>query len=402
MATPVPWLFYYGASSNLSGGPRTVLNLLERLDRQAFDPVFVSTGDSLLAEEVRALGVTTVMAPLPSVLAVRDGKALTYAAVDKLRSLGALLAYNRRIAHIGRRCQIGGIWGRNAKTMLFVGMAARQLGVPLVWDIGMETESRGLMRLLHRVCLNLADVVVTQAPNQPAHIFGAALADTFDKKFVAIYPGIDDERSAALEQARRQARRSEYFRLLMIGTIHPRKNQLMLLHALPNLIARYPQIQVVFAGATGDSAYFQQLQDVVQTERLSSHVAFLGWRDDIPTLIGQSDMLVLCSHNEGVPHVVREAMWAGLPVIATAVGGVPDVIQPNQTGFLVEPDDTLQLQRLIEFCLLHPEIRRVIANNARRFAQQRFVVAAWADAYNSLLRRLCTAPSSNVDLSVMR
>lgn len=370
-----------------------MLNLLGQLDRDSFRPIFVSYGESPLSDQLLKHGIETVQVPLPPILDVRDGKAFSYSIAGKLRSLRALIAYNSAIERVGRAYRVGGIWGRNAKSILLTGLAARRLGVPLIWDIGLEAESRGLMRLLHWICLHLATVIVTQARSQPARIFGPLRATIFAAKFVPIYPGIDADRGALLRNAGdRGAQADRPFTILSIGTIHPRKNQRMLLQAMRKLVRQYPNLRVLFVGAVGDQAYFSQLKEVTWSEGLEPYAAFLGWRDDIPELLGQSDLFVLCSDNEGVPHAVREAMLAGLPVIATAVGGLPEIIQHGETGFLIPKDAPESLENAIEHCLLNPGVRRSVGENARRFAEQHFSIAAWGAQYNDLLRRLSHKP----------
>lgn len=409
MNQPIPLLFYVPYRQTFTGGPRVLLNLLTRLDRTQFQPICVAQQENPLTEQLRQNQIETVIVPFPPILDVYNEGVFSYSAIDKLRSIKALIDYNRQIEQIGRQYQVRGIWGRNVKTVLLVGIAAQRLKVPLVWDIGMEKESRGVMRLLHWIGLNLATVVVTEAASQPRNIFDPIATKLFGSKFVSIHPGIDSDRIAALLKGRKSpdetnllngSQFNNHFNILTIGTIHPRKNQLMLLRAVKNLLQRYPQIRVRLAGAATDQTYFSICQQFVQDEALSPYVTFLGWRDDVPTLMSQTDLFVLCSQNEGIPYVIHEAMHAAVPIVATAVGGVPDAIEQGKTGFLVAKDDVAQLQQVIEHCIIHPQLCQSLGQQAREVATQKFSVTEWSSQYSVLLLRLCQATGQATDQGI--
>jgi glycosyltransferase involved in cell wall biosynthesis len=395
MSQPIPLLFYVPYRHSLTGGPRVLLNLLTRLDRTQVQPIAVAQQESPFTDQLRQSQIETVIVPFPPILAVYHEGVFAYSLVDKLRSAKALLDYNQQIAEIGRRYQVQGIWGRNVKTILLVGMAARRLGVPLIWDIGMEKESRGLMQVLHWIGLSLATVVVTEAAIQPSQIFDPIAVKRFASKFIAIHPGIDSERVAALltkpEPSPVASQVRDRFHILTVGTIHPRKNQLLLLRAIQDLVQRYPQLRISFVGAATDEAYFSACQQFVQDQALEPYVDFLGWREDIPALMQQADLFVLCSQNEGIPYVIHEAMHAAVPIIATAVGGIPEAIESGRTGFLVAKEDVTQLQQAIEHCLTHPDACVSVGQRAREVAAEKFSVTKWSSQYNSLLLRLCQA-----------
>lgn len=390
---PIPILFYVPYSKTFTGAPRVFLNLIDRLDRTQFRPICVAHREGRLTAALRDRQLDILIVPLPPILDVENEGVFAYSWTDKLLSFKALLDYNRQIEGIGRQYGVRGIWGRNVKTVLFVGLAARNLGVPLVWDIGMEKPSRGLMRLLHWIGLSLATVVVTQAESQPREIFDRMALRQFSRKFMTISPGTGLDRIASvLSQRSTEDTRSQSpapFTILNVGTIQPRKNQFLLLQAIEPLVYRYPQLRVQIAGTPTDEDYFAQCQQFVQIAGLSPFVTFLGWRDDIPDLMRQSDLLVLCSQNEGIPYVIREAMHAALPIVATAVGGVPEAITDGETGFLIAPNDAIHLRQAIEHCLLNPEHCEAIGQRAREAAQQKFSIAGWSSRYNDLLRQLC-------------
>jgi glycosyltransferase involved in cell wall biosynthesis len=109
---------------------------------------------------------------------------------------------------------------------------------------------------------------------------------------------------------------------------------------------------VWFAGDVGigdTSGYPQRLKSLVQNSGIENQVHFLGWRNDIPDLMIRADVVVLPSHTEGLPRVIQEAIMLRRPVIATRVGGIPDLIQDGKTGFLVNIEEEVALAKKIRF-----------------------------------------------------
>jgi glycosyltransferase involved in cell wall biosynthesis len=365
---------------------------MEQLDRTKIHPICVASCPSHLTDRLQQIGIDSLIVPFPAILNVYNEAVFAYSLFDKIKSVQALLDYNARIAGIGQQYQVRGIWGRNVKSILLLGLAARWLQVPLVWDIGMEKESRGLMKILHWLGLNLAASIVTQAASQPQEIFGSQ-AQRFASKFITIPPGVSLAVPVASHRAGRCAEQTIRSIdsppvILMVGTVNPRKNQLMLLRAVADLYPKYP-LCVRIAGPITDESYFSTCQDFMQSAGLTKIVEFLGWRNDIAQLMQQSQLLVLCSQNEGVPHVLREAMQAGLTPIATAVGGIPEVIEHGKTGFLIERNNVDQLRLTIQDCLTHPEICVRMGHQAAEAAVQKFSWTAWSNQYNLLLQKLC-------------
>jgi glycosyltransferase involved in cell wall biosynthesis len=94
-------------------------------------------------------------------------------------------------------------------------------------------------------------------------------------------------------------------------------------------------------------------------------VRFLGETHDVNVLLAESDVLVLSSDHEGTPNVLLEAACAGLPVVATAVGGVPDIVGDGTTGILVPPDDPAALASALARLAGDPKLRRRMGDAAR-------------------------------------
>jgi glycosyltransferase involved in cell wall biosynthesis len=121
----------------------------------------------------------------------------------------------------------------------------------------------------------------------------------------------------------------------------------------------------------GDGERREELQRLAHRLGLGSRVHFLGWRDDLETILGGLDVVICSSRNEGTPVALIEAMAAGVPVLSTDVGGVGDLVTHGETGWLVPPGDPSALARGIERLLGDPPLRHRLAGAARPVALER-------------------------------
>ena len=158
--------------------------------------------------------------------------------------------------------------------------------------------------------------------------------------------------------------------ILFLGRIGPRKGAFDLIAAFANLAPRYPDLRLTLAG-DGQTA---EARDAARTLGLTHRITILDWID-APTrtaLLAQTTIYVLPSRNEGLPMSVLEAMAAGLAVVTTPVGGVPDLITSGESGLLVPPGDVPALTAALATLLDDPARRAQLGAAARRHIAQSF------------------------------
>lgn len=137
----------------------------------------------------------------------------------------------------------------------------------------------------------------------------------------------------------------------------------------------------------GDGPDRPQVESELVRLRLANAVRLLGERTDVPELLAGSDVFVLSSASEGLPLSVAEAMAAGLPVVASAVGGVPELVVDGETGFLVPPGEPERLAEAVEPLLSDPALRRQMGRSGRARAEELFDLTAFRRAHVELYRR---------------
>jgi glycosyltransferase involved in cell wall biosynthesis len=173
--------------------------------------------------------------------------------------------------------------------------------------------------------------------------------------------------------------------LLYPGTIDERKNVLDLVRAMAIVSEPLPHAQLRIAGRTTNQAYYRQVQGLIAEKGLQKNVALIGLQD-IEAMMqeyARSAVVVLASRQETAPMAVTEAMAAAKPVVATRVGGVPDLVEDGHTGYLVEAGDVTGLARKTIELLQNDGLRLRMGQRARELAQ-RFRLENVASQYRRL------------------
>jgi glycosyltransferase involved in cell wall biosynthesis len=166
-----------------------------------------------------------------------------------------------------------------------------------------------------------------------------------------------------------------------VGRLEPQKNPMLLVQAFAAL--NHPSIHLIMLG---EGSLREKLVAYIREHGLERRVHLLGKRNEIPECLAASDVFVLSSNWEGNPLAVMEAMAAGLPVVGTAVGGVPELLESGQQGILVPPGDCAAFTEAMRTLLNDPEKRTAMANAALAHAIATFNVERMVLGYESIYR----------------
>jgi len=256
---------------------------------------------------------------------------------------------------------------------------ARAVGVPVV--IGSQRQLGDLLtprqRLAQSACFRLCDRIVCNSRAAAERLFGIGLAD---EKVVVIPNAVSDEFFRAKDTRPRS--RTATGTIGLIARMNTRaKNHELFLHAAARLRARG------FAGPfllVGDGPRRRELEELAGRLGIADRTAFMGERNDVAKILSHLDVLALTSCSESSPNVIAEAMAANVPVVATRVGGIPELIDHGNTGLLVPNGDEAAFADSLEYCLRNPQVRQSLARNAAKFAEKHFTLTAVRDRYESL------------------
>jgi glycosyltransferase involved in cell wall biosynthesis len=154
---------------------------------------------------------------------------------------------------------------------------------------------------------------------------------------------------------------------LVPARLHEEKGHRFLFDALPEIFARVGPLTVLLAGAGPDR---MRLEAEARTRRLEKFVRFLGRRDDMPELYSLATVVVLPSLAESFGFVLLEAMSMAKPVVASATGGIPEVVADGQSGLLVPQADSMSLANAVCNILQNPARARELGDAGRLHARQ--------------------------------
>ena len=277
--------------------------------------------------------------------------------------LGAVCALQRLI----RREQVSIVHTHSSVDGWVGGLAARAAGVPVVRTRHVSIRIRRRWNPVYRW---LADRVITSGEAIRSLVIEAGVDAG---RVVAIPAGVDLAKFTGGSDDGHAMRESLGLARPVIGSVamfRGSKGHAHLLDAFAAVHARHPAARLLLVG---DGIRRPWVEGLAKDRGLGEAVVFTGFRADVPELLRAMDCFVLAStRTEGVPQSLLQAFAAGVPVVASAIGGIPEVVKDGETGILVPPEDAAALARAIESVLSDGPGAAARAREARRLVEERF------------------------------
>ncbi len=295
-----------------------------------------------------------------------------------LRSFGSLVALLRRY-----RIEVAQSFDFYTNMMLIP--AARLARVPVV--VASQRQLGDLLtptqRRVQNIVFHLADCVICNSSAAAAKLAKEGLPS---RKLTVISNGLPVE--AFQQTSPALPRQPGVMRIGMIARMNERsKNHALFLRAAANVSARFPLAEFVLVG---DGPLRPEWEELAQQLGIAPRTHILGERFDIPAILAAVDVVVSASRTESLSNAILEAMAAGLPVVATRVGGNPELVRERETGLLIAPDDEPALTTALETVLASPQLAREWGENARRIAQANFTLDHARERFEQLYMDLLT------------
>lgn len=345
---PIPIALLSNHGHVLGGGEISLLDLAGALDRSRWMPIVITPSEGEVAARCRAAGLATRVVPLPTV------RRPTWQA---WRSVAAL----RRLC---RETGAGLLHANGSRAMIFAALAAAPGTCPVIWHVRVADREPWLDRLLAR----RATVVVVNS-------------EAVRRRFPWVQPpkmrvvpnGVDLRRYAPRKpsgEARATWGVPAAAPLIMsVGRFVAYKGYHDLIDAAALVHRDVPDAHWMLVG---DGELRPALAAQAAERGLEKHVHLVGWRDDVAELLSHCDLFVLPSHGEHFGRVVIEAMAMAKPVVATAAGGVPEIVQDGETGRLVPAADPEALGRAMAGLIRDRATARRLGRAGRQRVEERF------------------------------
>ncbi len=301
-----------------------------------------------------------------------------------------LWAAYRELAQLLRTLQADVLCCHGYKANLLGLIAARRIRIPVIavsrgWTA--ECTRVRLYEAIDRRVLRWMDKVVCVSQAQAEKVRKAGVPQ---HKIAVIPNAIRPERFAQPQPEYRERLRSLFRnppRLIVgaAGRLSPEKGFGVLVDAAAQVIREQPGVGFVLFG---DGALRESLKRQIEASGLNGNFVLAGFRPDFDQYLPHLDLLAVPSFTEGLPNVVLEAFAAGVPVVATAVGGTPELVQDGQSGYLTPPGDPVALARRIGDLATQPGAGREMGLRGRERVVQDFTFDAQAQQYCRLFADL--------------
>jgi sugar transferase (PEP-CTERM/EpsH1 system associated) len=295
-----------------------------------------------------------------------------------------------RLARIMRRFRPHIVHSRNWGAIEAI-PAARLAGVPVAihsehgYEVDMLAGLPKRRRIIRRSVYAVADAVFTVTEELRAY---HARQAWFSAERIRVLPnGVDTARFKRRSEEREEIRRrlglsGDCMVLGSVGRMVPIKDHQTLLQAAENLGGRGIAVRLLLAGSGPELQRYQQFAN--GSAELSERVVFVGSTKEVPALLNALDIFVLPSLSEGMSNTLLEAMASSLPVVATNVGGNPELVEDGRSGWLFQPGDVSGLTAKLERLTKDPNLRQALGQAARNRAVEEFSLERMIDRYREL------------------
>ena len=386
-AVPVARVLLLDHTASLGGAELALLHLVQAIDPGKCTPVVVLFADGPLVEKLTKAGVETHVLPL-SPRVVRSSKDnLGLSSLFRLRDVLETVFYVFRLARFLRAQRAALVHTNSLKADIIGGLAARLARIPLLWhvrdSIVVDYLPRMVVIIFRRLSRILPDFVVANSHATLANLFppsrpnsrASVVHDGVPAKMLTLEPDLEVEKSSETEAP------STTIRIGLVGRISPWKGQHIFLQAAAKVRQRCPGVffQIIGSALFQEQDYEQEVRALATSLHLDDCVEFTGFRDDVPALISRLDILVHASTTgEPFGQVITEGMAAGKPVVATAGGGVPEIVVHGQTGLLVPMNAVDPMAEAIFSLLADPAAARRMGRLGRQRVIEHFTVTLTA------------------------
>ncbi len=355
-------VLYLHATDVLAGGERSLLHLIRHLDPARFQPrVACEATDEYVAS------LTACRTP-----------------VERLRFPGlrppGLAAWRamRTVATLCKQSRVALLHANTPRTNLYAAAAGRMAGVPVIWHCRNLLESR--MWDTDRWFACLPDRIICNSVAIASRFAGSP----WQSRVVTIMNGVDlrEYRPDLSGQGIRKELGWGAGRLVIAATsrLDPEKGHETLLEAMQMVLARCPDARLVIAGraSVDPDGRHATLRHRIQETGLGEAVRLVGYRSDIPHVLAAADICVLPAAAEACGRVLIEAMAMAKPVVGTASGGTPEIVEDGVTGILVPPGNPTAMATALEALIRDPARARIMGVAGRDRAAAHFSIEAHA------------------------
>ena len=353
----------------MGGAERLMVPILKHLSRDHFEPyvcAIQSKDGNPMADEIRALGIPVDCLDIKH---LRD-----------LDAIPRLIRYLKGIQAdlVHTQLEAANILGNISAKMLRLPSVCTIHVMP---SLDVKTKTKLHQRVEWFALRHFCDRVISVS--EEARGYHIDISHTSADQVTTIYNGIDLSAFLNMDYAfERRAVRTELGIpqdanvLITVAVLRPPKGIQFMIRALPFTLASHPNTYYLIVGG---GSHHSTLVEEVNKAGVNQRVIFAGMRKDVPRFLAASDVFALPTLTEALPTVLAEAMAAKLPIVASRVGGIPEMIANGQNGILVTPEDVDGLAKACIHLLDHPEKRSDMGMEGWKTVNRKFSIDRQVD-----------------------
>lgn len=381
----LPSILYVDQTGELGGGELCLFDIATQLPGKGRVALFT---DGPFRERLAAAGV-------PVEVLETEGNGLMGIRKDAgwrtaVRGAAALGRVSAKVAQLARHTDL--IYANSQKALVVSVLAAFRARRPLIWHLHDILDAEHFSPVMRRVAVTAANIgAAAVIANSHAAAEAFITAGGRRKRVRVVYNGMDPKPFDAVSPQQVAHIRAELaspgvFLVGVFGRLSPWKGQ----HVVLDALAQLPGVSVVFVGEAlfgkNDISYAHRLREMAEEGDLRGRVHFLGFREDVPALMRAMDVVVHSSVNpEPFGRVIVEGMLAGRPVLASAAGGVLEILDDGRTGLLYPPGDHGALAGLLRRLQGNAELASRLAEAGRAEALARFSLTAMIEGVKTVV-----------------
>lgn len=388
-------ILFYNHTGQVSGAERLLLMILSQIDRDSFEPLVVCPEQGPLQEMATDLGV-----PVESVAGLEAR--FTWRADHLVRYCKSFLGVISQLRHRVINANPDWLHANSIRAGLVATAATLGLGTKVVWhlhDLLPRHPLSTLIRVFAALSSRTRMIAVSEAV---ARNFRGRTPRFLHARVSVILNAIDLGKFHPDHLAKRRIRKELRYRendlvLGIVGQLTPRKGQLELLRAFRAALTEVPDMVLLVVGAplfNRDEEYREQLKNTAAELGIEQRVRMLGARNDIGAIMQALDVLIVNSSAEPFGLVVLEAMASGTPVLAAAVDGIPEIIEPDKNGCLFPPRDEVALAEAIVNLNRRPAFRERLAEQGRQDVVEHFSLDRYLADLQSFYHLITNKPAA--------
>lgn len=373
-------IIFYTDTPQIGGAENQIYLLASNLDREKFSPVLVCSSDENLDHWCEKF--TKLEIPVYRLKAKHKHDPRHYSELKKI-----LKAEQANLIHIH-------VW--NPASCRYAFPAASSTKTPIIITEHDPFQLSKIKDLYKKFSLKKVKKIITVSKNNKKLL--SKLYPEYKEKIQVIPNGVN----ISWWKAQIMGMQSEDHQKIKTGTFHANEDSLIistvaelhhrkgldiLIRAIPKVVEKFANTKFVFVGDGPDKEEFIEL---VHKLRLENHVTFLGRRKNVARLLAVSNIFVLPSRREAFGLVNVEAMLCGLPIIASKVGGIPEIVEDGKSGLLVEAENIEALENAIIKLIQNPDLRSELAKNGYMRAHEHFDMKEMIERHQDLYLENCS------------